>query len=226
MNLDKPLDEIISAKKGAGRGGRRNNNAGGGRPARAAGGEGGQARRAPVERAQPQQQQQPTFSGDKIVVSNLPEDVTEAQIKELFTSTVGPLRSASLAYDSKGKSKGVATIQFQKAADANKAYEQYNKRLVDGKRPMKVEIIIDPSRAPALPLGARLGVAPTGPKPVSATVAAAGGNARQPRAAGTGGRRGGRGGGAGRQPERPKATLESLDAEMSDYIAGGAKTDA
>ena len=54
--------------------------------------------------------------------------------QELFTSTVGPLRSASLAYDSKGKSKGVATIEFHKAQDASKAYDQYNKRLVDGSR--------------------------------------------------------------------------------------------
>lgn len=52
--------------------------------------------------------------------------------QELFQQTVGPLKSASLAYDSKGKSKGVATIQFVKAADSNKAYTQYNKRLIDG----------------------------------------------------------------------------------------------
>lgn len=57
---------------------------------------------------------------------------TLTRSQELFTSTVGPLKTASLAYDSKGKSKGVATIQFHKAIDATKAYEQYNKRLVDG----------------------------------------------------------------------------------------------
>ena len=52
--------------------------------------------------------------------------------QELFQSTVGPLRTASLSYDAKGHSKGIATVQFVKAVDATKAYQQYNKRLIDG----------------------------------------------------------------------------------------------
>ncbi|GAA5893055.1 hypothetical protein JCM6882_006926 [Rhodosporidiobolus microsporus] len=94
---------------------------------------------------------------------------------------------------------------------------------------MKVEIIVDPSRAAGAAgssLAGRLApvAAPTGPAAAkaagSATVAAAGGSAVQnPRRQG-GGRRGGRGGRGGRRGEdRPKATVESLDAEMSDWQA-------
>ncbi|KAF8239315.1 hypothetical protein L208DRAFT_1237597, partial [Tricholoma matsutake] len=74
----------------------------------------------------------PQASTDKIMVSNLPQDVNEVQIKELFHSTVGPLRQVTLHFDSSGRSKGVAAIQFQRAGDANKAYTQYNNRLIDG----------------------------------------------------------------------------------------------
>ncbi|KAF9225907.1 hypothetical protein BS17DRAFT_699596 [Gyrodon lividus] len=69
---------------------------------------------------------------DKIIVSNLPADVNEVQIKELFHSTVGPLRDVTLHYDSAGRSKGVAAIHFQRKGDGTKAYQQYNNRLIDG----------------------------------------------------------------------------------------------
>ncbi|GAA5902727.1 hypothetical protein JCM8208_007050 [Rhodotorula glutinis] len=95
---------------------------------------------------------------------------------------------------------------------------------------IRVEVIVDPSRAAASkPLTARLAPAP----PVnsraaqSSTVAAAGGQSQRGNrnasgaGAGAGGRGGRRGGGKPREraPERPKATLESLDAEMSDWQA-------
>ncbi|TFK51153.1 hypothetical protein OE88DRAFT_1630432 [Heliocybe sulcata] len=69
---------------------------------------------------------------DKIIVSNLPLDVTEAQVKELFASTVGPLRAIQLSYDASGRSKGIATVHFQKHGDGTKAFQQYNNRLIDG----------------------------------------------------------------------------------------------
>jgi THO complex subunit 4 len=72
---------------------------------------------------------QPT---EKIIVSNLPEDVNEIQIKELFHSTVGPLREVTLHYDSAGRSKGVASVHFQRKGDGSKAYMEYNNRLIDG----------------------------------------------------------------------------------------------
>jgi THO complex subunit 4 len=65
-------------------------------------------------------------------VSNLPQDVNEAQVKELFTSTVGPLREVTLHYDASGRSKGVAAVHFQRKGDGTKAFQQYNNRLIDG----------------------------------------------------------------------------------------------
>ncbi|KAH9996713.1 hypothetical protein BJV74DRAFT_827733 [Russula compacta] len=94
---------------------------------------------------------------EKIVVSNLPADVNEAQVKELFQTTVGPLREVNLHYDANGRSKGVASVIFQKRGDGNKAYQQYNNRLIDGKRPMKIEVVVDPSRlAPTPSLASRV----------------------------------------------------------------------
>lgn len=86
---------------------------------------------------------------DKIIVSNLPPDVNELQVKvcsalgstlslvpshiqELFHTTVGPLRDVTLHYDSQGRSKGVAAVQFQRRGDGTKAFQQYNNRLIDG----------------------------------------------------------------------------------------------
>jgi THO complex subunit 4 len=53
-------------------------------------------------------------------------------IQELFQTTVGPLREVNLHYDANGRSKGVASVIFQKKGDGNKAYQQYNNRLIDG----------------------------------------------------------------------------------------------
>ncbi|KAL0577190.1 RNA-binding RNA annealing protein [Marasmius crinis-equi] len=81
--------------------------------------------------AAPQQQAQPQ-PADKIIVSNLPPDVNEQQVKELFHTTVGPLKEVTLHYDSAGRSKGVAAVHFQRKGDGTKAYQQYNNRLIDG----------------------------------------------------------------------------------------------
>lgn len=53
-------------------------------------------------------------------------------IKELFHSTVGPLRDVTLHFDSAGRSKGIAAVHFQRKGDGTKAYQQYNNRLIDG----------------------------------------------------------------------------------------------
>ncbi|BGP38282.1 RNA-binding RNA annealing protein [Rhodotorula kratochvilovae] len=236
MNIDKPLDDVIAEKRKS-RAPRRPRGprngapaAGGAAPTAAAPAAGG---RAPRNAGPAAAVGAPAHVGDKIIVSNLPTDVDERQIKELFATTVGPVRSVSLSFNAQGQSKGIATVLFKQAEHATSAYTQYNKRLIDGKKALRVEVIVDPSRAAAAqPLTARLGAAP----PVnsraaqSATVSAAGGSATQRGlGAGAGGRRGGgrRGaaaaGGAGgrgpRAPARPKATLESLDAEMSDWQA-------
>lgn len=88
---------------------------------------------------------------DKIIVSNLPPDVNEVQVRvnisfrdtgilstlkqtlqELFTQMIGPLRQVILTYDANGVSKGTASVVFVRQGDATKAYEQYHDRLIDG----------------------------------------------------------------------------------------------
>jgi THO complex subunit 4 len=133
--MDKSLDEIISSKP---RAGRRVNRRGSARAqvlgnptvspntrARAA------ATTAAATNGVKPSGTQPS-PADKIIVSNLPQDVNEVQIKELFHSTVGPLREVTLHYDSAGRSKGVAAVHFQRKGDGTKAYTQYNNRLIDG----------------------------------------------------------------------------------------------
>ena len=85
----------------------------------------------------------PSGPGSKIIVSNLPVDVTEAQVKELFSTTIGPLRRVMMSYRANGQSTGVVTVIFQRAEDANRAYTQYNNRLIDSKRPLKIEVVVD-----------------------------------------------------------------------------------
>ncbi|RDB27920.1 mRNA export protein mlo3 [Hypsizygus marmoreus] len=147
---------------------------------------------------------------DKIIVSNLPTDVNEVQIRELFTQTVGPLREVTLHYDSAGRSKGVAAVQFSRKGDGNKAFQQYNNRLIDGKKPMKIEIVV----APVQPsLVSRVAPAAGAATPANGTAPRTGAGAR-------GGRR--RGGKAGGRKERPAKSVADLDAEMEDYTASNA----
>ncbi|CAL1699210.1 unnamed protein product [Somion occarium] len=206
--MDKTLDEIIATRP---KGTRRTATRRGGAKGQVLG-----TANAPTTRARaaaavagakvPTTQAQPA---DKIIVSNLPPDVNEAQVKELFSTTIGSLRDVTLHYDSAGRSKGVAAVQFQRKGDGTKAFQQYNNRLIDGKRPMKIEIVVDPTR-PAPPASLVARVAP-------AAVAAEGGAPR------TGGRpRRGRGGGGRRRTERPAKSAADLDAEMEDYTASSA----
>lgn len=148
---------------------------------------------------------------DKIIVSNLPPDVNEGQIRELFQTTVGPLRDVTLHYDNKGVSKGVAAVHFSRKGDGTKAYQQYNNRLIDGKRPMKIEIVVDPTRvAPAVSLAARVAPPPAVAAAATEAVPRTGGRPRRGR------------GGAKRKNERPTKTAADLDAEMEDYTSAAA----
>ncbi|KAF9078822.1 hypothetical protein BDP27DRAFT_30155 [Rhodocollybia butyracea] len=158
--------------------------------------------------AQPAAAQQQ--SAEKIIVSGLPQDVNEAQVKELFTTTVGPLKEVTLHYDSNGRSKGTASVHFQRKGDGTKAFQQYNNRLIDGRRPMKIEIVYDPTRvAPGPSLASR--VAPAAPVVQANGVR----NGTRP------GARRGRGGRGGRprKNDRPAKSAADLDAEMEDYSA-------
>lgn len=63
-----------------------------------------------------------TADATKIIISNLPIDVTEAQVRDLMQSTVGPVRTLHMAYTASGKSTGTATVIFRNRGDANKAH--------------------------------------------------------------------------------------------------------
>lgn len=159
----------------------------------------------------------PTQSvAQKIMVSGLPPDVNEEQIKELFQSTVGQLSSVQLNFDAQGRSKGTATVIFQKKGDASKAFQQYNNRLIDGKRPMKIEIVMDPTKVAPPSLASRVAPAPAAkqqaPKPAASGAPAE--RTGKPAGAGRGGRGRRRKGG-----DRPAKTAADLDAEMEVYKA-------
>ncbi|KAF9513158.1 hypothetical protein BS47DRAFT_1372591 [Hydnum rufescens UP504] len=228
--LDKSLDDIISSRPRGRRGARRSARG----PAAAT------AAEAPVTSARARYAgavpaangnrvvsapaATPVVQADatKIIVSNLPFDVNEHQIKELFSSTVGPLREVNLHYDHKGVSKGVAAVTFNRKGDGNKAFTQYNNRLIDGKRPMKIEIVVDPARPAAISLSQR--VAPASVTTVVAATNGTGSTQSSARGRNTGGGKTGRGRGGGRRKgnERPAKTAADLDAEMEDYTAAPA----
>lgn len=118
--------------------------------------------------------------------------------KDLFSKSIGPTRRCFLSYGPNGQSKGIATVIFQRKADASRAYELYEGRLIDGIRRMKIEIVLDPGKsmassslsqriAPGISRGRRL---------------------KKP----------GKGTSRFRRVPRPKKTLEELDAEMIDYF--------
>jgi len=220
MTIDRSLDEIISSKpKNLRRGARRGprgaaigSNGTGAAPAAAAARDrySGSTPAANGRSPAPAAAAASGPTATKIIVSNLPIDVNEAQIRDLFSSTVGPLKEVTLNFDAAGRSKGVATVVFVRRGDGSNAFNQYNNRLIDGKRPMKVEMIMD---APAPPtLSQRVA-----PVAKTATAAAPGTTPRGPaKPRGAAGGRGGRGG-RKRGEARPKKTAEDLDAEMEDY---------
>ncbi|KAJ3726730.1 hypothetical protein C8R42DRAFT_639204 [Lentinula raphanica] len=81
--------------------------------------------------------------GSKILLSHLPVDVSENEVVELFKKTIGPLVPSGtfLIYNSQGRPKGMAIVAFQRTADAGLAKEKYDGKLIDGRRPIKIEII-------------------------------------------------------------------------------------
>ncbi|TDL18723.1 hypothetical protein BD410DRAFT_728093 [Rickenella mellea] len=132
--MDKSLDEIVAAKRTTRRGKPRGVRRGGARqqilgntPKSA---DPAQRTRRAAPAAAPAVATTP-FS-EKIIVSNLPADVNEAQVRELFKTTVGPLKDVTMHYDAHGASKGIATVVFHKKGDGAQAYNQYNNRLIDG----------------------------------------------------------------------------------------------
>ncbi|OCK80624.1 hypothetical protein K432DRAFT_327907 [Lepidopterella palustris CBS 459.81] len=162
----------------------------------------------------------PSGTGDsKIIVSNLPMDVDEAQIKEYFTKTIGPVKKVLLTYGPTGQSRGVATIIFSKPASAAEAAKALDGVKVDN-RPMKIEVILSAKDAPPPAAAKSLSdrnAAKAQPKPATATKATAGKTTTRGRGRTARGRNAGRG--------KPK-TAQELDAEMQDYFDTGAGSNA
>ncbi|KAF7518808.1 hypothetical protein G7054_g13334 [Neopestalotiopsis clavispora] len=247
--LDQSLDEIVSTQRKAGgrRGGRNTTRRASGRTTTVAPVGGVQknskkpqtaAKQAPAKAA--------AGPGDsKVVVSNLPKDVTESQIKaefelkmldspciqdrrlamstpEYFVSSVGPIKRLELAYGPGGASRGVATITFTRRDGASKAFNQLNGLLVDG-RPIKIEIIVSGDKAAEIaPAPKTLTDRISQPKsqPKSAVPNKKKEAATKETAAG--GARGGRRKPARGKSSRPaKKTAEELDSEMADYFVAG-----
>ncbi|KAL2865097.1 uncharacterized protein BJX67DRAFT_359244 [Aspergillus lucknowensis] len=153
----------------------------------------------------------PPSTESKIMVSGLPADVNEANIKEYFSKSAGPVKRVMLTYNQNGTSRGIASIVFSKPDTAAKAAKDLNGLLVDG-RPMKIEVVVDASHAPEVPapkpLGDRVAQGKSKPKPATA--------AKPTNATSGRGRRARR---AVARSNRPKAkTAEELDAEMVDYF--------
>ncbi|KAH6656293.1 hypothetical protein BKA67DRAFT_531571 [Truncatella angustata] len=223
--LDQSLDEIVSTQRKVG--GRRGRN-----PARRASGRptstapvGGVQKNSKKPQASAKQAPAKAAGGpgdSKVVVSNLPKDVTESQIKEYFVTSVGPIKRLELAYGPGGASRGVATITFSKQDGASKAFNQLNGLLVDG-RPIKIEIIVSGDKAAVIapaPKGLTERISQPKSQPKSAVP-----NKKKEAAA-----KGAVTGNATRGRQRPsrgkssrpaKKSAEELDSEMADYFESG-----
>ncbi|KAF7590817.1 hypothetical protein BBP40_002339 [Aspergillus hancockii] len=221
--LDKSLDEIlVNRRQGAAR--RRTRRSTQSKAAPAAVGGVKKTTKAVKPAGKAIQAGHPASTESKIMVSGLPSDVNEANIKclrrilgdnILASSVLGPVKRVMLTYNQNGTSRGIASIVFSKPDTAAKAAKDLNGLLVDG-RPMKIEVVVDASHAPSVPaakpLGERVAQNKSQPKPATATKAADSSR----------GRGGARRGGARRGPKsnRPKPkTVEELDAEMVDYFS-------
>ncbi|PWY65592.1 hypothetical protein BO70DRAFT_324696 [Aspergillus heteromorphus CBS 117.55] len=210
--LDKSLDEILVSRRQGAR--RRARHSAPSKPANAPVPVGGvkKSTRAPQPAGKAVQNgHHPVSRESKIMVSGLPADVNEANIKEYFTKSAGPVKRVMLTYNQNGTSRGIASIVFSKPDTAAKAAKELNGLLVDS-RPMKIEVVVDASHAPAVPAAKPLGdrVAQTKPQPKPATATKANDNTR----------------GRKSRPRRPARanrpkpkTVEELDAEMMDYFA-------
>ncbi|KAJ1558730.1 hypothetical protein HK096_006225 [Nowakowskiella sp. JEL0078] len=82
----------------------------------------------------------------KISISNLAPSVSQSDLLDLFKHIVielglGPIQTAQLYFDEKGKSKGAATVVFMKPGHAYLAHQEYHKRTLDNK-PMQIELVV------------------------------------------------------------------------------------
>ncbi|KAF1970316.1 hypothetical protein BU23DRAFT_214226 [Bimuria novae-zelandiae CBS 107.79] len=219
--LNSSLDDILKAQpRSSTRHGRGNRRAGTGRPA-PVGGVAKTTKPTKPNKAASVAPAAPTGGETKIMISNLPFDVEENQLKEYFVTVVnvGRPRRVLLQYGPNGKSLGSATVIFNKAEQAIKATNALQGVKIDNK-PIRVEMLVSAAAVAAQPQSSfadRVTQPKKADKPKPATAAKAapaGGRER-----GRGRERGaGRGRGRGSRERQKKKTQEELDAEMEDYF--------
>ncbi|KAI8718436.1 RRM domain-containing protein [Fusarium sp. LHS14.1] len=225
--LDQALEDITQAQRRSAR--RRNNpRRSTGRPAAAAPVGGIQKNSKPARGAGAKPvpaKATPTNSDSKIIVSNLPKDVSEQQIKEYFVQSVGPIKRVEISYGPNSQSRGIANVTFHKSDGASKAFQKLNGLLVDN-RPIKIEIVVGAAQADkVIPAVKTLAERTTQPKAQPKSAAADKHNA--------GAAKGGVAKGAaankkrrGRNNRPAKKTREELDSEMNDYFDSAANPEA
>ncbi|KAI9795404.1 MAG: hypothetical protein M1833_007192 [Piccolia ochrophora] len=220
--LDQSLDEILSTRRRSAR-----------RPGRGRGAAATKVTTAPTGGIQKNSRAaKPTgkaavptaparAGGSKIIMSNLPSDVDEAQIKDYLTQSVKVgVKKCMLTYGPNGISRGVATVIFREQDAASKAAHALNGTLID-KKPLKVEVVLEtsqvPAPAPPRKLNDRIVQAKNQPKSATAAPKATTNGATTATRGGTRGRARGRGRGRNAGRAKPK-TADELDAEMADYF--------
>ncbi|KAF9777587.1 hypothetical protein IL306_004385 [Fusarium sp. DS 682] len=242
--LDQALDDITQAQRRSARR-RSNQRRGAGRPAAAApvGGiqkntkpaRGAGAKPAPAKAA-------PSNSDSKIIVSNLPKDVSEQQIKEYFIQSVGPIKRVELSYGPNSQSRGIANVTFHKSDGASKAFQKLNGLLVDN-RPIKIEIVVGAAQADkVIPTVKTLAertsyvgyvllihtITNNGNSQPKAQPKSAAADKHNPGAAKGAAAKGAAGNKKrrGRNSRPAKKTQEELDSEMADYFDSSAAPEA
>nr|XP_043632570.1 THO complex subunit 4A-like [Erigeron canadensis] len=147
-------------------------------------------------------------AGTKLYISNLHYEVTNEDIKVLF-SDVGELKRYSVHYDKSGRSKGTAEVVYMRQTDAVAAMKRYNNVQLDG-QPMVLELvgvnILTP--VPIPPMQNSI----VGNNPTNAP------GSLQGRIVGRGQERGGNNGNHGTGRGRPeKISAKDLDADLESF---------
>ncbi|KAK2066064.1 hypothetical protein LY76DRAFT_678776 [Colletotrichum caudatum] len=225
--LDQSLDEILSTQRRSAGGRRSQRRSTGGRPAAAAPVGGVQKASKPARAAanKPNAAKPAQGTGDsKVIVSNLPKDVNEQQIKEYFITSVGPIKRVEISYGPNSVSRGIANITFREPDGASKAFQKLNGLLVDN-RPIKIEIVVGASQAAnVIPATKSLAERTTQPKAQPKSAA----NNKRNNTSNAANKGAAAPGARGKKPERrartgrpAKKTAEELDSEMADYFESG-----
>ncbi|KAH7134713.1 RNA recognition domain-containing protein [Dactylonectria estremocensis] len=161
-------------------------------------------------------------SDSKIIVSNLPKDVSEQQIKEYFVQSVGAIKRVDLVYGPNSQSRGIANVTFHRADGASKAFQKLNGLLVDN-RPIKIEIVVGAAQADkVIPAVKTLAERTSQPKAQPKSAAANKHNANVAKGEAAKGGRAANKKRAGRSARPAKKTAEELDSEMADYFDSAA----